>query len=102
MENRYFVACEVYFESPEFKGINGLLAESNCLYVVDFANGSNYKLSSDKKLNKFGTSSEGADGVVVYEKGYFVSNWHGEVYYMSPSGEAKKILDTKDQKISAA
>jgi len=93
----------VYFESTEFKGINGLLAEANDLYVLDFANGSNYKLSSDKKLNKFGVSSEGADGVVAYEKGgYFVSNWHGEIYHMSPSGEAKRILDTKDQKISAA
>jgi hypothetical protein len=31
-----------------------------------------------------------------------VSNWHGEVYYVSSGGEAKKLLDTKDKKINAA
>ncbi len=88
---------------PSFKGTsNGLLAEANDLYVLDFGNGNNYKLSNDKKLTKFGVSSEGADGVVAYGKGYLVSNWNGEVYYMSAAGEAKKILDTKDKKISAA
>ncbi len=92
----------VYFESKEFKGINGLLADGNDLYVLDFGNGNNYKLSADKKLQKFGVSSEGADGVVPFGKGYLVSNWHGEVYFMSATGEAKKLLDTKDQKISAA
>lgn len=92
----------VYFESPEFKGINGLLAETNDLYILDFSNGVNYKLSHDKKLTKFGTSSEGADGVVAFGNGYLVSNWSGEVYHMSAAGQATKILDTKDRKISAA
>jgi hypothetical protein len=31
-----------------------------------------------------------------------VSNWYGEIYFVSATGEAKKILDTKDQKINAA
>jgi hypothetical protein len=94
---------EVYFESPEFKGVNGLLALSNEMYVLDFGNGNNYKLSADKKLTKFGVTSQGADGVVKLSKAtYLVSNWYGEIYFVSASGEAKKILDTKDQKINAA
>jgi DNA-binding beta-propeller fold protein YncE len=95
--------AELYFESAEFKGINGLLAEENEMYIVDFATGNNYKLSADKKLNKVGVSSQGADGVVALPKGaHLVSSWHGEIYYVSASGEAKKLLDTKDKKINAA
>jgi len=41
---------EVYFESSEFKGVNGLLASPKGMYVLDFGNGNNYQLSSDKKL----------------------------------------------------
>jgi DNA-binding beta-propeller fold protein YncE len=95
--------AELYFESTEFKGINGLLAEGNDIYIVDFGNGNNYILSADKKLKKIGMSSQGADGVVALTKGaHLVSSWHGEVYYVSASGEAKKLLDTKDKKINAA
>jgi hypothetical protein len=94
---------ELYFESAEFKGINGLLAERNEMYIVDFATGNNYILSSDKNLKKIGVSSQGADGVVALTKGaHLVSSWHGEVYYVSSTGEAKKLLDTKDKKINAA
>jgi len=95
--------AELYFESAEFKGINGLLAEGNDIYIVDFASGNNYILGADKKLKKIGMSSQGADGVVPLNKGaHLVSSWHGEVYYVSASGEAKKLLDTKDKKINAA
>jgi sugar lactone lactonase YvrE len=95
--------AELYFESPEFKGINGLLALPDELYIVDFGTGTNYKLSADKKLTKFGTTSEGADGVVPVGNGDFlVSNWNGEIYYVTAKGESTKVLDTKDQKVSAA
>ena len=52
---------DVFFESTEFKGVNGLLAVGNELYVVDFPTGTNYKLTSDKKLSQVGKTGEGAD-----------------------------------------
>ncbi len=95
--------AEVYFESEELKGVNGLLALDNDLYVVSFATGTNYKLSADKKLTPVGKSSEGADGVVPVGKDeYLVSSWHGEVYYVNGKGEAKKLIDTKEAKVNAA
>jgi len=94
---------ELYFESTELKGVNGLLALNDGLYVLDFPTGINYKLSADKKLTKFAQTGEGADGIVFAGKDdYLVSSWHGEVYYVSADGTAKKLIDTKDQKISAA
>jgi DNA-binding beta-propeller fold protein YncE len=95
---------ELYFESKELQGVNGLLAlPDGSLYVLDFATGFNYKLSADKKLTKFGETAQGADGVVWADKdGYLVSSWHGEVYYVNAQGQSQKLLDTKDQKVSAA
>jgi DNA-binding beta-propeller fold protein YncE len=95
--------AEVYFEGPEIKGVNGLLATGNGLYVVDFPTGANFKLSNDKKLTKFSSTAEGADGVVPVGKDeYLVSSWHGEVAYVNAKGEAKKLLDTRNDKLSAA
>jgi sugar lactone lactonase YvrE len=95
--------AEVYFESAELKGVNGLLAQGNDLYVVDFATGANYKLTADKKFTKFTTTAEGADGVVPVGKDeYLVSSWNGEVDFVNAKGEVKKLLDTRDQKWNAA
>ena len=78
-------------------------AVGNELYVVDFPSGGNYKLSADKKLTKVCATAEGADGVVPVGKDeYIVSSWHGEIAYVNSKGEAKKLLDTRDKKLSSA
>lgn len=93
----------LYFESAELKGVNGLLALGNELYVVDFATGQNYKLSADKKLTPFAKTAEGADGIVLVGKDeYLVSSWNGEVDFVNAKGEVTKLLDTREQKWNAA
>src|SRR5687768_14013830 len=94
----------VYYENQEgLKGVNGLLSIGNELYVVSFADGSNYKLTADKKLNKVGATAEGADGIIpLGNDEYLVSSWHGEIDYINSKGEMKKLLDTREQKINAA
>lgn len=94
---------ELYFESTEFTRINGLLALKDGLYVADFGSGANFMVSHDKQLKKIATTGQGADGVVLVGKNeYIVSSWHGELYFVNAMGESKKILDTREQKISAA
>jgi sugar lactone lactonase YvrE len=94
---------EVYFESSELVGTNGVLSIADGLYLVDFANGQNWKLSHDKKLTKFCVSAEKADGVVAVGNGdYIVSSWPGQVFYITASGVSTKLLDTTEQKISSA
>jgi len=94
---------ELYFESSELKGTNGVLAIDNGLYLVDFSNGQNWKLSKDKKLTKVCITAEQADGVVpTGDGGYLVSSWGGKIFYVSAKGESTKILDTTAEKISSA
>jgi DNA-binding beta-propeller fold protein YncE len=94
--------AELYFESTEFKRINGLLALNNGLYIADAGNGVNYILSKDKKLTKYTDTAQGADGIVkVGNDEYIVSSWGGEVYFVK-DGKSQKLLDTKDQKLNSA
>jgi sugar lactone lactonase YvrE len=95
--------AELYFESADFKRINGLLALKDGLYVADAGNGKNYKLSSDKKLAPFAETAAGADGIVLVGKDeYIVSCWGGEVYFVDATGKSQKLLDTKEQKLNSA
>jgi sugar lactone lactonase YvrE len=94
---------ETFFESTEFKGVNGVLSVGDDFYIVDFATGTNYKLTADKKLSTVGKTGEGADGVVpLGNNEYLVSSWHGEIYFVNSKGESKKLIDTKEEKINAA
>jgi hypothetical protein len=93
----------LYFESKQLERVNGLLALSKGLYIVDFATGINYKLGADKKINTFGKTGQGADGIVPIGKNqYLVSSWHGEVYHVNATGESRKLLDTREEKLNAA
>jgi len=95
--------ASLYFESPEFKRINGLLATKEALYVADAGNGAFYKVTWDKKLTKSGDTGPGADGIVPVGKNeHIVSCWGGEVYFVNASGASQKMLDTKEQKINSA
>jgi len=97
--------AELYFESKDFKRINGLLARKGDLLVADAGNGSFYKLSGAKELTKLTVTSPEArnDGIVAVGKNeYIVSSWSGEVYFIDASGKSVKMLDTKAQKLNSA
>ncbi len=95
--------AERYFDSEDFKRINGLLSIKEGLYIADAGNGINYKLSGDKQLKKFSQTSPGADGIVLVGKNeYIVSSWGGEIYFVDANGKSSKMLDTKEQKLNSA
>jgi sugar lactone lactonase YvrE len=93
----------LYFESTDFKRINGLLVLNDGLYVADAGNGVNYKLTNQKALQKITETSQGADGIVMVGKDeYLVSSWGGEVFYVNALGQSQKLLDTREQKLNSA
>jgi DNA-binding beta-propeller fold protein YncE len=94
---------ELYFESKDFKRINGLLAISEGLYIADAGNGVNYILNKEKVLTKYAETAQGADGIVLTGKSeYIVSSWGGEIYFVDSKGKSLKMLDTKEQKLNSA
>lgn len=83
---------------------NGLLAHENKLYLVNMADGIFYQINEEaKSLTKLAEGLTAGDGIVPVGNGAFlVSNWNGEINFISPTGQVKKLLDTKDAKINAA
>jgi hypothetical protein len=93
----------LYFESKDFKRVNGLLALPEGLYVADAGSGINYKLSKQKVLTKYTETAPGADGIVdAGAKSFVVSSWGGEIYFVDENAKATKLLDTKEQKLNSA
>lgn len=105
--NRIFVLANgtvaQWAEGEALGGPNGLLAENDRLLLATFGKGNLNTISlTDKEVKMVVDSIPGGDGVVKLGEDYLVSNWNGEVYYITSDWEKTKILDTKDQGANAA
>jgi sugar lactone lactonase YvrE len=95
--------AEVFFESADIKGTNGVLAAKDGIYIVDFPTGVFYKVDASKKLTKISTAGDGGDGIVSVGKNEFIiSCWHGQIFFIDATGKSTLLLDTRDKKISSA
>ncbi len=96
--------AELFLENKDLKKPNGLLSVGNELIMLDMDAGFFYKIDpTSKKLTKFAEGVSSGDGVVmVGNNEYLVSNWNGEISYISSKGEKQVLLDTKDQKVNSA
>ena len=90
-------------ETPDLDKPNGLFADGADMLIVSMNKGELYTLNPDQTLTMKATGLPGADGIAKTEKAdYLVSNWNGEVSYVTAAGQVEKILDTKEAKINAA
>ncbi len=95
--------ARVWLEKDFFQKPNGLLAHQNKFYMVDMTAGIFYEIDKKTKaLRKIADGLEGGDGIAAYGNDFIISNWHGEIHYVSANGETKKLLDTKAEQINAA
>jgi len=53
-------------------------------------------------LRKIAEGLVGGDGIIPYGSDFIISNWNGEINYVSAKGEVTKLLDTKTDKVNAA
>ena len=86
---------------PETRGVNGLKAVGNELYIC-LGNGL-YKAGADKKPVLVASMKMGGDGIEPVGNGdYIVSVWQGLVFYMTKDGVMQQMLDSRPQKTHAA
>jgi YVTN family beta-propeller protein len=95
--------AEVWLEKDHFQKPNGLLAHGNKFYMVDMNAGIFYEVDKNTKvLRKIAEGLVGGDGIIPYGNDFIISNWNGEINYVSAQGEVTKLLDTKTDKVNAA
>ncbi|MEQ9374566.1 MAG: gluconolaconase [Imperialibacter sp.] len=93
----------LWTEGEVLGGPNGLLAEDGRLMVASFGAGKFSTINvADKDVKMVVDSIPGGDGVVALDGDYFVSNWNGEVYYVTEDWKKTKLLDTKAAGANAA
>ena len=85
----------------DLKGVNGLLAVGNDLYILTAAGV--LKAGPDKKIVTIAPMEIGGDGIEPVGNGdYVVSCWVGLIYYLSKDGRMQTLLDTREQKRNTA
>lgn len=61
------------------------------------------EVSQDGESKVLAEGIDAGDGIgIVDDNSYLVSNWKGEVYYVTEGEEKVKLLDTKDQNMNTA
>lgn len=91
-----------YIETPELGNINGLYVDHKTIVA---ATGSGAVLAISRDTRQISKPAEGipsGDGIEPWAGGYIVSNWNGEIWYVSSTWETTKVMDVKDQKINTA
>lgn len=93
--------AEVWLEKDHFQ--KGLLAHQDKFYMIDMNAGIFYEVNKNTKdLRKIAEGLVGGDGIIPVGNDFIISNWNGEINYVSANGQVNKLLDTKAEKVNAA
>lgn len=93
----------VWQEGENLGGPNGLFHDGEKLIFSTFGSGQMGTANFDNdSINMVVDSVPNGDGVIKVGLDYLVSNWNGEVYYISADFEKELILDTKEMGANAA
>lgn len=89
-------ALSVWLKNEALGGCNGLFADGDQMLVGGYGAGNfNTVDFNTMEIKTVVDTLPGADGVEKADEATLVSNWNGEVYYLTEDWEKKKILDTK-------
>ncbi|HYQ56330.1 MAG TPA: hypothetical protein VEP89_03205, partial [Draconibacterium sp.] len=95
-------SMNVFVEDDRIRGMNGIYAEGDLLYV----GGSNNFFTVNQKNKEIEVIAEEVgylDGIEKVAEGVFAtSDWQGQVYLIEPGKGTEKILDTTPKEINAA
>ncbi|MEO0438818.1 MAG: hypothetical protein AAF098_18150 [Pseudomonadota bacterium] len=91
---------EVFLDDAEvLAGVNGLLANGEGLLISTMNRGELLRYDDKQGLRKIAGGMENADGIGITKGGYLVSSWPGEIYFVTPKGKVRSLLNTRDEEI---
>lgn len=96
---------EVWMDGEQLGSPNGLLAVGTDRLLIGSG-----KLGALQSIDlKTKTITKLADGMAATDgiesegrKNYFVSDWNGQVFHVTPDGKAQQVLDTRTEKVNSA
>ncbi len=96
---------EIWMEGEPLGGPNGLLAVGTGKLLI--GSGKRGSLQSidlkTKAITKLADGMAATDGIEPEgKKNYFVSDWNGQVFHVTPDGKAQQVLDTRAEKVNSA
>ncbi|MDQ4141466.1 MAG: ATP-binding protein [Bacteroidota bacterium] len=96
---------ELWLKSEQLKRVNGILAHKDKFYLLELSGGGIfYEVDKNTKaLRKIAQNLGGSDGITPVGNGdFFVTNFSGEINYITAAGKVTKLIDTKAAKINCA
>lgn len=94
---------DVVITDATLGGTNGILVEGNMMYLAGYMSGNFYRMDiGTKDIQKVATEIPGGDGVERYGDAFLVSNWNGQIFHISATGETTLLLDSQEAKLNAA
>lgn len=92
-----------WMEGVNLGGPNGLFHDGEKMMLATFGAGDFRSIDyTTEEITPVVDSIPGGDGIVKVGVDYLVSNWNGEVYYVTSNWEKQLILDTKEIGANAA
>ncbi|MEM9547134.1 MAG: ATP-binding protein [Bacteroidota bacterium] len=95
---------ELFLQDESLSNPNGIYVDNETIYLASFRKGdfNTVNIESKEITKRVSEVIPGGDGVEPWNGGFFVSNWNGEVHYVSSDWETTKVLDIKEEKLNAA
>lgn len=95
---------DVFMEGEQLQKPNGLLAQKGKLMIGSTAVNTLRSIDlATKKITDVASGMGATDGIVTDNKGnYMVSDWNGQVFWVTAKGDKTQLLDTKADKINSA
>lgn len=94
---------ELFTNDVELKRMNGVhLLDEQALFAGSQSGNVALYSPADGSIRVVAKDIARGDGIERYKRGYFVSSWLGEVYFLDKNWQKTKLLDTKEAKVNAA
>lgn len=92
-----------WIESEDIVRPNGIFFDNGFILTGSYGDGKLFSINIEsKEIKQIFISKSGIDGLVKFNKYYFLSDWFGKIYSLNMNGIYQELIDKKEQNINAA